>query len=134
MAEDHRFDFVIVLDGNDGVGKSTVTERLRAMGFTARDRGHATAMTDMDPIPIAHGPDPREIHFILDAPIAVSRQRLAKAGKDLSEKYHTVEDLTYYREQFLRVAGSLTSCYLVDATRPVDEVVQIILLKLDRHA
>jgi predicted ATPase len=36
----------LVVDGNDGTGKSTLVEALRLRGFAAADRGIPTKMTD----------------------------------------------------------------------------------------
>jgi XTP/dITP diphosphohydrolase len=121
-------DNVIVIDGNDGVGKSTVVERLKALGWRVKDRGAATQLTDN---PNASLPETNEISFILDAPVEISRQRLERAGRDLNEQYHTVEDLTKYRERFNNVAQQHPGLFrVVDAAGSVEETLKSIIATL----
>lgn len=110
---------IIVVDGNDGTGKSTLVERLRKDGYDVQDRGIPTKLTDDSSLK----PNPDEFYIILDAPIEVCRERLKKAGRDLNEKYHTIEDLTYYRQRFLDVAEQIKDyCVLIDSARSINEV------------
>lgn len=37
---------IIVIDGNDGTGKSTLVEKLRKDGYNVQDRGIPTKLTD----------------------------------------------------------------------------------------
>ena len=53
----------LIVDGNDGTGKSTLCAALRARGLTVADRGLPTRMTD-DPA-LAPGVD--DFYLILDA-------------------------------------------------------------------
>jgi thymidylate kinase len=91
---------------------------------------HPTTLTDY--------PDQRSQKFdygivfiILDAPVEISQARLRAAGKDLQEKYHTIEDLTHYKQRFLEVADYLnrhghetnTRCFVIDASPQDPEVV-----------
>ena len=92
---------VIVIDGNDGTGKSTAVDKLRKMGWNVKDRGQATKLTDDA---FADLPAKNEINIILDVPVEISQQRLLKAGKSLNEPYHNEVDLRHYREEFLHVA------------------------------
>lgn len=101
----------VVVDGNDGAGKTTLVELLRQHGYTVTDRGIPTKRTDDSSVK----PVPGEVYLILDVPVKVSRERLQKAGKDLTERYHTVKDLTYYRKRFQVVARQLPNCFLIDA-------------------
>jgi thymidylate kinase len=105
----------IVLDGNDGTGKSTLSAKLKEMGFKhVADRGIPTKMTD--DLALRPGPEHEgEVYVVLDAPVPVCRARLAAAGKDMNEKYHTVQDLTFYRDQYMRVAGTL-GVFLIDSS------------------
>jgi thymidylate kinase len=50
------------------------------------------------------------------------RRRLARAGKDLEERYHTVADLTFYRARFLEVARELPRASVVDAQGEPEQV------------
>jgi len=108
----------VVLDGNDGLGKSTVVGMLREAGYEVADRGAPTRMTDDEAVLPVDG----ECYIILDGPVELSRARLAKAGRDLGEQYHTEADLTHYRDQFLRVAEQLPRCELVSAAGTPDKV------------
>jgi len=120
----------LVVDGNDGTGKSTLVKALRALGYTVQDRGVPTHMTD-DPAVVAQD---GEFYIILDVPVEVSRARLAQAGKDLTERYHTVEDLTYYRQRFLEVATSLKNCVVIDSSQAPEVVLRKCLAALPAEA
>ncbi len=102
----------IVIDGNDGVGKSTLVRVLREMGVDVQDRGEPTLLTDLPNTPLL----PNTLYLILDAPVAISRERLARAGKNLEERYHNVADLTHYRARYLQIAKKLPNCALIDAS------------------
>lgn len=121
---------VVVIDGNDGTGKSTVVARLRALGIDARDRGVPTKMTDNPSLTPVAG----EIYLILDVPVEVSRERLAKAGKNLEERYHTVSDLEHYRTRYRAIATALPRCEVVDGTGTPEDVVARCVEALHRLA
>ncbi|MBI2473496.1 hypothetical protein HYV70_03020 [Candidatus Uhrbacteria bacterium] len=118
----------IVIDGNDGTGKSTIVALLREQGYDVQDRGIPTKMTDNESV----APQEDEFYLILDVPVELSRARLAKAGRNLNEKYHTVEDLTHYRERFLQIAQTLPNSVLVNATGSPDEVLAECLQVINR--
>lgn len=118
----------VEIDGNDGTGKSTVIARLKALGYEANDRGLATRLTDDLTLLAEARMD--TLYIVLDCPVEECRRRLALAGRDLKEKYHTVADLTHYRAVFLTVAKKLPHCHVIDAARPTEEVVQSILALL----
>jgi thymidylate kinase len=101
----------IVIDGNDGLGKSTLVGWLEGSGYDVADRGVPTKMTDSGSV----RPADDECYIILDGPVELSRERLAKAGRDLDERYHTIEDLTHYRKRFLEVAKVLPRCRVISA-------------------
>ncbi|MBN2496288.1 MAG: hypothetical protein JXR96_16970 [Deltaproteobacteria bacterium] len=107
----------VVVDGNDGTGKTTLVAALRECGHAVRDRGKPTEMTDDETVEAPAD----DVYLILDAPVEVCRTRLAQAGKDLSERYHTVEDLTYYRGRFQEVAAALPRCAVVDSSGTREE-------------
>ena len=109
----------LVVDGNDGTGKSTLVATLQFHGLEVSDRGIPTKMTDSSEVTASED----EFYLILDAPVEISRARLAEAGRDLNEKYHTVEDLTHYRQRFIEVAEALgDKAVLVDARGTAESV------------
>jgi thymidylate kinase len=85
---------MIVVDGNDGTGKSTLAAALRELGLLVQDRGMPTKATD-DGVPPPAARQPGELYAILDAPAEVCQERLRRAGRSLAERYHTLEDLAY---------------------------------------
>lgn len=114
----------IVIDGNDGTGKTWLVSELKRHCIDAQDRGIPTQMTDDDSIQ----PNEDEFYIILDAPVETCRERLKKAGKDLNEKYHTVEDLTHYRKRYLEVAIKLGTQAIIMDGRLGYELVHLIQL------
>lgn len=109
----------IEIDGNDGTGKSSLVEALRKLGIEAQDRGLLSQLTLDDATPedvanmwdFAHAASIRQLrddvlYVLLDAPVEVSRQRLAAAGKDLEETYHTEASLSYFRGKYSLVAAA----------------------------
>jgi ATP phosphoribosyltransferase len=118
---------MIVVDGNDGTGKSTLVASLAAMGYEVQDRGLPTRAT-VDGIPDKIPDD--ELYIILDVPEEVSRARLEKSGKDMNEYWHTPEALTLYRAKFREVAEAL-GVPLIDATGRPEEVLSTVLQYLD---
>jgi len=117
---------VVVIDGNDGTGKSTVVEKLKMMGWNVKDRGIATKLTDDSN---AGTPGKNEIHIILDAPVEISQRRLLQAGKSLNEKYHTLEDLKHYRTLFMEVA-QVYNMHIVDSSGSPENTMNSILKHL----
>jgi ATP phosphoribosyltransferase len=118
--------FTIVVEGNDGTGKSTLVAGLRALGWEARDRGFLTKATD-EGLPATRPAD--EVLLVLDLPEAESRARLAKAGKDLEEQYHTLASLVHYRARYRALAAEL-GLELLDASGPPDVVLARALARL----
>lgn len=102
---------LIVIDGNDGTGKTTLADALTELGFRVSDRGLPTKMTEG----MSSGGDPDEIYLILDADPQVSLSRLAAAGRDMTEKYHTIHSLHDYRNRFRKVSSSL-GAIMIDAS------------------
>lgn len=94
---------IVEIDGNDGVGKTFIInklqqENLRNVKF--QDRGQLTKATDTD----IFIPEDNHIYIILDASVDYCQRNILKRGDSIKEKYHTKEDLTYYREKFLKLA------------------------------
>lgn len=115
----------IVIDGNDGTGKTTIVNRLREIGYNIQDRGLPTKMTDnMELISLLQDDD---IFLIFDNSVETSRKRLEKAGRNLDEKYHTVEDLTYYRDMFLKIYETIPNAFYIDSERTEEEVFKNVL-------
>lgn len=112
-----RQELSVVVDGNDGTGKSTLVAALRALGYTVQDRGLPTKLTDSPD----RDPRPEEVFLILDAPVEVSQARLRAAGKSLEEKYHAEADLRHYRARFLTVAEALPGAHVIDSSGAPDE-------------
>jgi len=109
----------IVIDGNDGLGKSTICDLLtRAQIGHISDRGLMTKATDDDTITRSDS-DPNH-YFLIDGPVELSQQRLVQAGRSLEEKYHNLTDLIHYRQRFLDVANRFDA-KIIDASKPLFE-------------
>lgn len=117
----------VEIDGNDGVGKSTLVRSLAQYGLVAQDRGRMTMATDNDSV----GPEEGVLYILLDAPWAVCYNRLRGAGKDTTEKYHTPEDLWRYGTRF-RVVAERFSAHIVHAESETQTLVQTMGLILGR--
>lgn len=91
----------IVIEGNDGTGKTTLCQALKALGIeNVQDRGEMSAATLSDLVE----PMPDTLYILLDCPWDVSKSRLIAAGKDMAEKWHSDNSLVYYRQAFLDLA------------------------------
>lgn len=119
---------MIVVDGGDGTGKSTLVAALRARGYLVADRGLPTKATD-DGLPAERLRPERDVYVILDAPEATCRARLAEAGKDLNEKWHTPESIAHYRVKFREVAAGL-GVPLIDSSGTREETLAAVLARL----
>ena len=121
---------MITVDGNDGLGKTTLVNKLKKYHFDVKDRGLPTELTDLpteSPGFLMYVDCNDCIYIILDGPVELSRERLEKAGRDLNEKYHTVEGLTHYRERFKIVSKIIPNCHVIDATKTPDEIFNEVL-------
>lgn len=93
---------IIEIDGNDGVGKTYTIKRLKdyfpdiVADIEFRDRGSLTKATDDWNFTKEKG----VFYIILDCLVSTSQKRIMDRGGSLTEKYHTFEDLSHYRERF----------------------------------
>lgn len=121
---------IIVVDGNDGTGKSTLVKRLRECGYNVKDRGIPTKLTDNPNLK----PVNDEFYIILDTAVEICQKRLKKTEHNLNDKYHTIKDLTYYRKRFLEVAKQLKGCCVViDASKSAEEVLSNSLRSIEER-
>lgn len=120
----------VVVDGNDGTGKTTLVTTLRAKGFTVQDRGLPTIMTDDTG---RSRDEPGHVYLILDCDVSICQCRLLAKGKSLTEKYHTLPDLMFYRGRFRLIADQLPNAYLVDASRSIEDVAFVACGIIERY-
>ena len=110
----------IVIDGNDGTGKSTRVTELRKLfpGIRIEDRGIFSKATLNDSLfddsknNTFFTASPRErfynsiksdnetLYVILDAYIETCQERIKARGDSLDCEFHNKEDLTKYKERF----------------------------------
>lgn len=90
----------IFIEGSDGCGKSTLVKSLKKLGYDAYDRGGLTKTT-LDGV---NRYNEGEIYILLEASTSICRKRLAAAGKDLNEEWHTEDSINYYWKKFLEYA------------------------------
>ena len=107
----------LVLDGNDGTGKSIRAKAIKdVLGLEVSERGPLSKLTDCDEIfsPIENTPlsqeaincineikeNPDIFYVILDAPVIKCQQHIIARGDSIDAPYHNFKDLCYYRERF----------------------------------
>lgn len=100
----------ILLDGNDGTGKSTTMQILQKMfpNLEFKDRCFLTQMTDIskDNWGLFYEQNHNQenlLYIIFYNSVEQSRTNLLKAGKDLNEQYHTIADLTHYNSIYEQI-------------------------------
>lgn len=95
---------IVEIDGNDGVGKTFIINELSKKfnkgDVIFRDRGQLTKATDSD----IFIKEDNVIYILLDCDENISQNRIKERGDSIEEKYHTMEDLKYYRKKFLLLA------------------------------
>lgn len=112
----------IIIDGNDGTGKTTLVAELKALGLKVRDRGMPTMLTEIRHIDIPSD----ELYIILDTSVDICQKRLLSAGKDITEKYHTKQDLEFYRGLFLSIATAIKG-FVVDSSGSKEQTLSLVL-------
>lgn len=117
----------IVIDGNDGTGKSTLINKLKEyfphIEFFDRDLPtELTNLSDGTLQKIDKIKGDKDLYIILDLCPDICQERLLKRGADITEKYHTLDDLKKYRKRFIFVNNVLERCYLFDSGESKDLV------------
>jgi deoxyadenosine/deoxycytidine kinase len=110
----------IVIDGNDGTGKTTFINHLKKVmpGIEFQDRGIFSETTLKDKLFNATEENKYEVFnelkefqesikkqndtlfIILDADVEVCQKRILKRGDSIEEEFHTLEDLNKYKHRF----------------------------------
>ena len=100
----------IEIDGNDGVGKTTVCNMLKKIipfNIKINDRGSVTDQTDKEGTFFKKERD--TAYIVLDASENLSRERIEKRHKEsnveIDEKYESISALMYYRKRFREIAA-----------------------------
>lgn len=113
----------IVIDGNDGTGKSIRVSLLKKYfpGIEIEDRGVFSEATLKDEL---FGDDetskqkrlefalaevdnqPETLFIICDASIETCQKRILERGDSLDEEFHRESDLKKYRERFLKLVDA----------------------------
>ena len=90
----------IVIDGNDGTGKSVRVSVLKKHfpGIEIEDRGVFSEATLRDELFEEH---PETLFIICDASIETCQKRILERGDSLDEEFHNEDDLRKYRARFL---------------------------------
>lgn len=128
-----RFPFFsrIVVDGNDGTGKSTLVAQLKKMGFTrVEDRGEMTKATDDD----SAAPVPETIYILLHCSWNLSHKRLLESGADMNDKYHEPQTLEYYSKRFLEISDKFKPISIDVESLSKQEVLESLLIKLGKKS
>ena len=130
----------IVVDGNDGTGKSYRIEQLKKIfpGIEFEDRGIFSKATLNESLftleSIKDFVKARDefidyikntddtLYIIVDASVETCQKRILERGDSLEEEYHTKEDLEKFRKRFL---------YLVDLVKDVPNISNIMLINTD---
>ena len=103
----------IVVDGNDGTGKTTLVRSLRLLGFRdVHDRGEMTKATD-DP---TVGPVVGTVYILLEASWITCRQRLIDAGRDMTDPYHQDDALIKYYHIFRNITEKFSAHVILSRT------------------
>ena len=130
----------IVVDGNDGTGKSYRIEQLKKIfpEIEFEDRGIFSKATLNESLftleSIKDFIKARDefldyikntedtLYIIIDASVETCQKRILERGDSLEEEYHTKEDLEKFRKRFL---------YLVDLVKDIPNISNIMLINTD---
>ena len=133
-----KMKYIVEFDGNDGTGKTYTINVLSKVfpNCIFIDRGlfsKATLLSDENDEMykyIDDNIDKHRIYIILDDYPEHCQYLIKKRGDSIEEKYHTIEDLEYYRKQFTNLYGycctnNYDNVYLV--TRLLPNSLQVII-------
>lgn len=136
--------YIIEIDGNDGTGKTHLIKFLSNIVIFKDcifiDRGlfsKATLLKEENDEMynyIDNNIDMKRIYIILDDFPEHCQYLIKKRGDSIKEKYHTIEDLEYYRKQFTNLYGyccakNYDNVYLVTKTIPEHMTVILDIIK-----
>lgn len=126
----------IIIDGNDGTGKTTRLVQLKRMfpNIKYEDRGIFSKMTLVDELFNRTGnydeiqkkfyedvqKDSSTLYIICRASSEVCQKRILERGDSIEEEFHTLDDLNKYNSRFdilVDIVKDLPNVMVVDTTR-----------------
>ena len=126
----------IIIDGNDGTGKTTRLVQLKRMfpNIKYEDRGIFSKMTLVDELFNRTGnydeiqkkfhedvqKDSSTLYIICRASSEVCQKRILERGDSIKEEFHTLDDLNKYNNRFdilVDIVKDLPNVMVVDTTR-----------------
>lgn len=126
----------IIIDGNDGTGKTTRLVQLKRMfpNIKYEDRGIFSKMTLVDELFNRTGnydeiqkkfhedvqKDSSTLYIICRASSEVCQKRILERGDSIEEEFHTLDDLNKYNNRFdilVDIVKDLPNVMVVDTTR-----------------
>lgn len=126
----------IIIDGNDGTGKTTRLVQLKRMfpNIKYEDRGIFSKMTLVDELFNKTGnydeiqkkfhkdvqKDSSTLYIICRASSEVCQKRILERGDSIEEEFHTLDDLNKYNNRFdilVDIVKDLPNVMVVDTTR-----------------
>ena len=126
----------IIIDGNDGTGKTTRLVQLKRMfpNIKYEDRGIFSKMTLVDELFNRTGnydeiqkkfhedvqKDSSTLYIICRASSEVCQKRILERGDSIEEEFHTLDDLNKYNNRFdilVDIVKDLPNVMIVDTTK-----------------
>ena len=126
----------IIIDGNDGTGKTTRLVQLKKMfpNIKYEDRGIFSKMTLVDELFNRTGnydeiqkkfyedvqKDSSTLYIICRASSEVCQKRILERGDSIEEEFHTLDDLNKYNNRFdilVDIVKDLPNVIIVDTTK-----------------